>query len=75
VQYVQPYRSEGADEVMNEHKCNYDADSYPKGRCPDVDDCSDADLPCYGSLCDDCLNTCKGKFIMGVCIFFRDKVK
>lgn len=53
-------------------KCKYDVGTYPKGRCPEVDECDDVDLPCYGSMCDSCIKTCKGgisgsRFSLGAC--------
>lgn len=51
---------------------NCNKDIYPKGACPIRDMCPTADLPCYGSMCDDCANTCKGgegghNFSIGAC--------
>jgi len=51
---------------------------YPAGRCTLVQTCLDADIPCYGTLCDDCSNTCKGEingsnFSIGACIKYVHK--
>jgi hypothetical protein len=51
---------------------------YPKGACPIRDGCPTADLACYGSMCDDCANTCKGgeggkNFSIGACDKYIEK--
>lgn len=56
-------------------ECLYPNGNFPKGRCPHVDDCEISDLPCYGSMCDDCVNTCKApsSWTMGVCDKYVEK--
>ena len=48
-------------------------DYIPFGICPRVSECKDPDITCYGSMCDECENTCKSKFSIGACIKYRRK--